>query len=691
MDSKFLKCPVFDGKNYGLWKNMMTHYIKGQDWDYWMIIRNGPHKILVASKEGTTKEKKEEDYDEADYKKAEKNSKAVSLLQNGMTITEFDRFSSCTTAKEIWDGLELAYEGTSLVKKQRIDLLIQKYELFSMEPNESLDSMSARFSSIINELKNLGRNYDTEDIARKVLRSLTKKWRAKVTAIEESKDLSKLTYQELIGSLMAYELTLNADDAEQSRGKNVALASEDVSSDLEEETVLFARRFRNRIFRNKQAKPAANNNNNKTSNKKAFEPKSSFANRGCFRCGESGHMIKDCPTWEKIKDKKRREKTKKEFKQVMLASCWGDLESEDEEGSDDDDEVANLCLSSVSLDLLSEGESLDSDCCFLGESDEDEEEEVSYLELKKKVKKLSRNALVEYFEHCLDKCHEQEMELNDLKEQINDIAEENHILKSKAKLKSKVTSNLATSLDKSESEKKELELKVKAHDAITSDLKIEIKNLQDKKQHSDDIVVLNKRFQDSLDKTKDNNVDHPKCLEEISTLKDLLLHARKVHDKWEGSTKVLDFLTSQSDKNMNKGLGHECYSRRDHSKCKPTSPELHDFRRRKYADLLEYLICNYCGHTERNNNFRWFYDMSFDYSTVSKMPPISRKPEHSKPVHKSTRYVRPTSNPKPTPPKQDNPRPRSKTIRKIWVRKDLVYRVTNHKGPNLAWVPKSCL
>ncbi|KAK9733228.1 hypothetical protein RND81_04G052800 [Saponaria officinalis] len=146
------------------------------------------------------------------------------------------------------------------------------------------------------------------------------------------------------------------------------------------------------------------------------------------------------------------------------------------------------------------------------------------------------------------------MELKDLKDQINDNAEENLILKSKAKLKSKVTSNLATSLDKSE-------------------------------------------FQDSLDKAKDNDLDHTKCLEEISTLKDLLSHARKVHDKWEGNTKVLDFLTAQSNNNMKMGLGHECYSRRDHSKCKPTSPELHDFRRRKYDDLPKYLICNYCGYS----------------------------------------------------------------------------------------------
>ncbi|XP_074278115.1 uncharacterized protein LOC141601716 [Silene latifolia] len=147
----------------------------------------------------------------------------MSQLQNGMTMTEFDRFSSCNSAKEIWNGLELAYEGTSLVKKHRVDLLIQRYELFIMEQNESIDSMLAYFSSIITEFRNLGKKFEYEDIIRKILRSLKKKWQPKVTAIEEARDLTLLTYQELIGSVMAHEIMLNKDDDEPAKGKSMAL------------------------------------------------------------------------------------------------------------------------------------------------------------------------------------------------------------------------------------------------------------------------------------------------------------------------------------------------------------------------------------------------------------------------------------------------------------------------------------
>ena len=54
---------------------------------------------------------------------------------------------------------------------------------------------------------------------RKILRSLLKSFRAKVTAIEESKDLDDIKVQELIGFLQTYELSLPS----QRKSKSLAL------------------------------------------------------------------------------------------------------------------------------------------------------------------------------------------------------------------------------------------------------------------------------------------------------------------------------------------------------------------------------------------------------------------------------------------------------------------------------------
>ncbi|GJZ75014.1 hypothetical protein Tco_0639479, partial [Tanacetum coccineum] len=62
-------------------------------------------------------------------------------------------------------------------------------------------SAFARFDTIITSLKALDDGYSSKNYVRKFLRALHPKWRAKVTAIEESKDLTSLSLDELIGNL----------------------------------------------------------------------------------------------------------------------------------------------------------------------------------------------------------------------------------------------------------------------------------------------------------------------------------------------------------------------------------------------------------------------------------------------------------------------------------------------------------
>ena len=83
------------------------------------------------------------------------------------------------------------------------------YELFSMKDFESIVEMFLRFLVIVNELEALGKTYTEVEKVVNILRSLPKKWETKVTTIQEAKDLTKLSLEKLIGSLMTYEINLN--------------------------------------------------------------------------------------------------------------------------------------------------------------------------------------------------------------------------------------------------------------------------------------------------------------------------------------------------------------------------------------------------------------------------------------------------------------------------------------------------
>ena len=88
-------------------------------------------------------------------------------------------------------------------------MLTTKFEELKMGDDESFDSFYGKLNEIViaklNEIViaklNLGEKIEDDKVVRKILRSLLESFRAKVTAIEESKDLDEIKIQELIGSL----------------------------------------------------------------------------------------------------------------------------------------------------------------------------------------------------------------------------------------------------------------------------------------------------------------------------------------------------------------------------------------------------------------------------------------------------------------------------------------------------------
>ena len=138
-------------------------------------------------------------------------------------------------AKEIWKLFEVTHE-TNQVTKSKINLLVHDYELFFMKDNETIVEMITRFTDIVNGLKALRKTYKELEKVMKILRSLPSKWDAKATAIQEAKDLIKLPLEELIGSLMTYEINLTnkQQEGEDKNKKSIAFKATTKKEEVEE-------------------------------------------------------------------------------------------------------------------------------------------------------------------------------------------------------------------------------------------------------------------------------------------------------------------------------------------------------------------------------------------------------------------------------------------------------------------------
>ncbi|GKE45164.1 retrovirus-related pol polyprotein from transposon TNT 1-94, partial [Tanacetum coccineum] len=186
----------------------------------------------------------------------------------------------------------------SQVKDNKIDLLVQQYEQFITSEDESIDNAFARFNTIITSLKALDEGYSSKNYVRKFLRALHPKWRAKVMAIEESKDLTSLSLDELIRNLKVHEMIIKKDsEIVKAKGerKSLALKANKESSDEE------------------------------CSTSKSKDEEYAMTVKDFNKCGDPNHLIGECP--KPPKDKNQR---------AFVGGSWSDSGKEDDEKAKDE-------------------------------------------------------------------------------------------------------------------------------------------------------------------------------------------------------------------------------------------------------------------------------------------------------------------------------------------------------------------
>ncbi|GJZ29313.1 retrovirus-related pol polyprotein from transposon TNT 1-94 [Tanacetum coccineum] len=305
-------------------------YDKSKDLDLWHVITNGDFQPIIQNPKTKFDEVVPFDKETDDLKRRlAKNNEAKMVIYNALPRKEYERIFMCNTTKEIWKNLLITHQGNSQVKDNKIDLLVQQYEQFVISEDESIDSASARFITIITSLKALDEGYSSKNYVRKFLRALHPKWRAKVTAIEESKDLTSLSLDELIKNLKVHEMIIKKDsEIVKAKGemKSLALKAKKESSDEEcstsgsenEEYAMAVRDFKK--FFKRRGRFVRKPRNDKKIIQRSRADKNGKGEMNCFRCGDPNHLIGECP-------KLPRDKNQRAF----VGGSWSDSQEEDDE------------------------------------------------------------------------------------------------------------------------------------------------------------------------------------------------------------------------------------------------------------------------------------------------------------------------------------------------------------------------
>ena len=136
------------------------------------------------------------------------NNKALHVIFNGCDAEHIKLISSFETAKEAWKILQTTFEGSDDVKRNKLLSLTTHFENLRMHEDEALSNFYTKFYNIANESFALGEKIPETTLVRKIMKSRPNRFSSKVIAIEEAKDLDLMKFEDLMGSLCAFEMTL---------------------------------------------------------------------------------------------------------------------------------------------------------------------------------------------------------------------------------------------------------------------------------------------------------------------------------------------------------------------------------------------------------------------------------------------------------------------------------------------------
>nr|XP_043625907.1 uncharacterized protein LOC122597373 [Erigeron canadensis] len=262
-----LQCPKLTETNYTTWAIMMETIMKAY----------GIWETIVAKEGETTSENKE-------------NTSKAMIFQT-LPQDVLMQVAQYSTSKEVWDSIEVEYLRADLVQKAQLQTLRSELETLRMKVNENVSDFGGKLSSIKAKFKGLGETLEDKTLVRKLLNSAPKKFLPIVMSIEQCQDLDKMTFEDAVGRLIAFEERLKSQDEHEENHQDKLLMASSSNQ-------------RNGRGRGKKFNKGERNVNNGERGRGRDKQQGGRDKKDmkCYNCNNYGHLAYECTKW-KEKDK----------------------------------------------------------------------------------------------------------------------------------------------------------------------------------------------------------------------------------------------------------------------------------------------------------------------------------------------------------------------------------------------------
>jgi hypothetical protein len=120
MEKGAVRLVVFNGEDFGYWKNRTRNYLLSKGHAIWEIVQEA--YLILATLDNVT---------QGELTRYENNYMTLNLITTALGRNVYDRVSYLETAHNVWLKLCSTYEGSSEIKSSCKDTYNMQYQTFS--------------------------------------------------------------------------------------------------------------------------------------------------------------------------------------------------------------------------------------------------------------------------------------------------------------------------------------------------------------------------------------------------------------------------------------------------------------------------------------------------------------------------------------------------------------------------------
>ena len=230
------------------------------------------------------------------------------------------------SAKKNWDYLKAEYAGDERIRSMQVLNLMREFQLQRMKESDTIKEYSDKLLGIANKINLLGSDFADFRIVEKILVMVPERYEASIASLENTKDLSKITFLEVLHAFQAQEQRRLMREDHAIEGALLAKSQQ-------------AKNYKKNHPVSSQS--SANNYNKGKGEKKSYPPCQHCGKMGhppfrcwqrpdakCIKCNQMGHEAVIC----KSKNQQQEEEAKvadqeeEEEDQLFVATCFASSE-----------------------------------------------------------------------------------------------------------------------------------------------------------------------------------------------------------------------------------------------------------------------------------------------------------------------------------------------------------------------------